>query len=764
MKNIKKIFLTLIITMVFGITNVYAEEQTYSDAFNSIFPEGKFETTIYKQEDVTLNEEEINLYSQVINKEIKDTVDSKLDETYSLDFDAKACLTDSTKCNATLTQIVAEPVEEPATSENEETTEPSEEKAPETIEPVVESHQVEIVYAELTEAEANEVATVKSALEENNHFLVVGENEFDFLNSLMTENGSYDEIIDYSEDFDSFRETNSNIDYLFTKTDVTKKDAYNNVSGRLSIYYRNASGKTILVGYANITVEEQMTLVIPENYYDEEGTSHDIVTADEIIEAFKTRLKELYNKINLESLRVSSSSISTYNFDDMTLDVPSGKTKAEVISSTYEDTAVEVTYNNLTFKVLLKKDNSAITRTVEYKDATTKAKKTIELAHNTIINVYAENELDINEIIVNDNIEIEDLSREFYVFIGYEKTTNEEGQLVFTPVFELVNFEIIYKNMDNAINNNPTTYTIETATFSLTAPSKEGYIFTGWTTADSEELLNTITIEQGSTGNKEFTANWKIKTYTITYKDYETGKSEEITLKYGDTISVCKSKDECEKITINDKTRLSTPENPGHIFKGFTKSEENNQVVLTANYEVEEYTITYEGIDNDTTGNPTKYTVESEDINLVAPEKEGYIFTGWTSEDNTEPTLDLTIPKGTTGNKTYRANWEEAGMGEVGEEEEEEPIVTEPEEETVEEPEITETITKNNNKGTKNTNKPAKTDDTKIEDKTTDPGVKPVEETKNNAPILFIIAGCIIFVAIAGFIIYYLTSREEKNN
>ena len=103
-------------------------------------------------------------------------------------------------------------------------------------------------------------------------------------------------------------------------------------------------------------------------------------------------------------------------------------------------------------------------------------------------------------------------------------------------------------------------------------------------------------------------------------------------------------------------------------------------------------------------------------------------------------------------------------MGEVGEEEEEEPIVTEPEEETVEEPEITETTTKNNNKGTKNTNKPAKTDDTKIEDKTTDPGVKPVEETKNNAPILFIIAGCIIFVAIAGFIIYYLTSREEKNN
>ena len=40
-------------------------------------------------------------------------------------------------------------------------------------------------------------------------------------------------------------------------------------------------------------------------------------------------VKELYSKIDLGKLSAKSASISTYNFDDMTLEVPAGKTKAE---------------------------------------------------------------------------------------------------------------------------------------------------------------------------------------------------------------------------------------------------------------------------------------------------------------------------------------------------------------------------------------------------------------------------------------------------
>ena len=59
-----------------------------------------------------------------------------------------------------------------------------------------------------------------------------------------------------------------------------------------------------------------------------------------------------------------------------------------------------------------------------------------------------------------------------------------------------------------------------------------------------------------------------------------------------------------------------------------------------------------------TPGNPDSYTIESEAITLQNPTKEGYEFLGWTGEGLEEPTQDLVIPAGSTGNRTYRANWE----------------------------------------------------------------------------------------------------------
>ncbi|MCL2633672.1 MAG: InlB B-repeat-containing protein [Oscillospiraceae bacterium] len=64
---------------------------------------------------------------------------------------------------------------------------------------------------------------------------------------------------------------------------------------------------------------------------------------------------------------------------------------------------------------------------------------------------------------------------------------------------------------------NPATYSIETATITLTNPTKTGYTFTGWTGANGATPQTTVTIPIGSTGNKTYTANWTLNTYTITY-------------------------------------------------------------------------------------------------------------------------------------------------------------------------------------------------------------------------------------------------------
>ena len=71
------------------------------------------------------------------------------------------------------------------------------------------------------------------------------------------------------------------------------------------------------------------------------------------------------------------------------------------------------------------------------------------------------------------------------------------------------------------------------------------------------------------------------------------------------------------------------------------------------------YGITYQ-LDGGTNSpdNHETYTVE-DTFTLKAPTKQGYAFTGWTSDGETEPKLAVTIPVGTTGRLVFTAHWVE---------------------------------------------------------------------------------------------------------
>ena len=74
------------------------------------------------------------------------------------------------------------------------------------------------------------------------------------------------------------------------------------------------------------------------------------------------------------------------------------------------------------------------------------------------------------------------------------------------------------------------------------------------------------------------------------------------------------------------------------------------------------YTISYNLDGGNVSGNPTDYTIESSTITLNNPTKEGYTFTGWSGTGLTgEQNTTVTIPKGSTGNRTYTAHWELKG-------------------------------------------------------------------------------------------------------
>jgi len=87
--------------------------------------------------------------------------------------------------------------------------------------------------------------------------------------------------------------------------------------------------------------------------------------------------------------------------------------------------------------------------------------------------------------------------------------------------------------------------------------------------------------------------------------------------------------------------------------------------VLTAVWTQEEiqYTISYElGIDL-SLANPETYTVTTNGFTLINPSRAnnpGYEFIGWTGTGLDEPTMTVTIPRGSTGNREYTAVWKEA--------------------------------------------------------------------------------------------------------
>lgn len=58
-------------------------------------------------------------------------------------------------------------------------------------------------------------------------------------------------------------------------------------------------------------------------------------------------------------------------------------------------------------------------------------------------------------------------------------------------------------------------------------------------------------------------------------------------------------------------------------------------------------------------GAPETYTENSADITLPQPTKAGYRFTGWTGTGLTAPTMEVTIPAGSTEDREYTANWVE---------------------------------------------------------------------------------------------------------
>ena len=200
----------------------------------------------------------------------------------------------------------------------------------------------------------------------------------------------------------------------------------------------------------------------------------------------------------------------------------------------------------------------------------------------------------------------------------------------------------------------PIQYTVESEAFLLPTPVRTGYIFLGWTGEGITEPQKTIEIPQGSTGDRTYTANWQVIEYTI------------ITLLEGGNAGTS----EVYFYTVEQTVTLPTPTRTGYTFLGWTgegittpqpnvtipKGSTGDKTYIE-NWILTGYTITMD-LNGGSGQEKVIYTITDEDFELPTPTRNGYEFVGWTGEGITTPQTSVKIPKGSTGNKAYTANWQ----------------------------------------------------------------------------------------------------------
>ena len=226
------------------------------------------------------------------------------------------------------------------------------------------------------------------------------------------------------------------------------------------------------------------------------------------------------------------------------------------------------------------------------------------------------------------------------------------GDLHYKAEWRLAEYTI---NMDlnGGSGKEKVVYTITDEDFELPTPTRNGYEFVGWTGERITTPQTSVKIPKGSTGNKAYTANWKVIQYTI------------ITLLEGGNAGSSGA----YVYTVEETFTLPTPTRTGYTFwgwtgEGITKPHPSVTIprgstgdkTYIENWVETGYTITLD-LNGGSGKEKVIYTMTDEDFELPTPTRNGYEFVGWTGERITTPQTSVKIPKGSTGNKAYTANW-----------------------------------------------------------------------------------------------------------
>ncbi len=379
----------------------------------------------------------------------------------------------------------------------------------------------------------------------------------------------------------------------------------------------------------------------------------------------------------------------TYTTSGNTLTVNSGATQLKQITATEtQATGYTTTFTSWTPSTGTITTNTTVTANF------TRTAINYTLAFDVDGGAYAQGVSNPSTYTIEDAITLNPVSKTGFNFIGWKLMTLNGENVVDGPVVNAIpvgttgnrtykaqysNGQVsytVYHMLQNADDNNYVN--IDTATITAT---------TGDTVTLGSSLTSTITdntlianatyssaTDEG--GNTPASVTVAADSSTKIYV-YYTRNTYALTLVAGNNVSAVSGSGTYrygQTVSI-----LATLENlPGYTYTNFAWTTTNSSILTDATAvsttltmpasattvtasqtrTVIDYTITYTLNDGTVTGtNPTTYTVESAAITLINPTKTGYTFAGWTGTGLNQATVNVTIPTGSTGNRSYEATW-----------------------------------------------------------------------------------------------------------
>ena len=254
--------------------------------------------------------------------------------------------------------------------------------------------------------------------------------------------------------------------------------------------------------------------------------------------------------------------------------------------------------------------------------------------------------------------------------VGDSYTVNEDTEIkalwensVITPT----TYTVTVSNDGNGTGTATPSTAAAGTEITLTATPNKGYHFKEW-----EVISGGVTIKD----DKFLMPNDNVEVRAIFEKDAPTEYTIIVTSGGNGTASASHA-----KAVVDTEITLTATPNKGYHFKewevisgGVTIKDDkflmpNDNVEVKAIFEKDapaptEYTITYDLAGGTAEGNPDTYTIETRTFTLKNPTKSGYTFTGWSGTGlDGENNMTVTIPTGSTGNRTYTAHWRYNGSG-----------------------------------------------------------------------------------------------------